>query len=346
MANKTFVAFVDKQGGTTATNYIGSEGELFYDPTTTTLRVSDGSTPGGSVVSGGGGGTTDQVARDTANAAFDNSNTKVTFDNTFSLEANDSITIAYTDGSTSESVFAAEQGQASISVIDSGTPGAKLLVNSTKVVIDNGQGSNPVDLEVSGNVIANSVTLLKNIVEDTTPQLGGNLDTNGRTITFGSASISNTISEITIGFTSNNITLSSDGIVKLPGAVYFDTTDADVLIAGSAGSPTTIDITRGVAFLSDDLSSGNTYSLSDSFSGAVMQFVAIQSNTPTDLKIQGNFVVMDGTAVTEKTGAYWYPFSDAATSNNTIATAIFYNGDKSSGGVYPVGWRISTGVVV
>jgi hypothetical protein len=59
MANKTYVAFVDKQGGTTATNYIGSEGELFYDPTTTTLRVSDGSTPGGSVVSGGGGDTGD-----------------------------------------------------------------------------------------------------------------------------------------------------------------------------------------------------------------------------------------------------------------------------------------------
>jgi hypothetical protein len=64
MANKTFVAFVDKQGGTTATNYIGSEGELFYDPTTTTLRVSDGSTPGGSVVSGGGG--------DTGNITFTN----------------------------------------------------------------------------------------------------------------------------------------------------------------------------------------------------------------------------------------------------------------------------------
>ena len=59
MANKTYVAFVDKQGGTTATSYIGNEGELFYDPTTTTLRVSDGSTPGGTVVSAGGGSTGD-----------------------------------------------------------------------------------------------------------------------------------------------------------------------------------------------------------------------------------------------------------------------------------------------
>ena len=54
MSNKTYVAFVDKQGGTTASSYIGNEGELFYDPTTTTLRVSDGSTPGGIAVNSGG----------------------------------------------------------------------------------------------------------------------------------------------------------------------------------------------------------------------------------------------------------------------------------------------------
>lgn len=57
MANKTFKAFVDKMGGTTATNYIGNEGELFYDPTTTTLRIGDGTTPGGTVISSGGGAT-------------------------------------------------------------------------------------------------------------------------------------------------------------------------------------------------------------------------------------------------------------------------------------------------
>jgi len=56
MTNKTFVAFVDKQGGTNVTDYIGNEGELFYDPSTTTLRVSDGSTPGGIAIPGSSGG--------------------------------------------------------------------------------------------------------------------------------------------------------------------------------------------------------------------------------------------------------------------------------------------------
>ncbi len=153
MANKTYVAFVDKQGGTTATSYIGNEGELFYDPSTTTLRVSDGSTPGGTVVSAGGGANTGDIT-------FVGST--MSSEDGMAIEANESLTIAYTDGSTSESVFYAEQGLASITVIDSGTPGAKLQLNTTNVVIDNGQGSNPVDLEVSGNVSANGVVLSAN----------------------------------------------------------------------------------------------------------------------------------------------------------------------------------------
>lgn len=49
--------FLEKLGGNTnANSYVGNSGELFYDPATTTLRISDGTTPGGSVVSAGGGG--------------------------------------------------------------------------------------------------------------------------------------------------------------------------------------------------------------------------------------------------------------------------------------------------
>lgn len=40
----------------TGTTYVGQLGRLWYDPVTNTIRVSDGSTPGGIIVSGGGGG--------------------------------------------------------------------------------------------------------------------------------------------------------------------------------------------------------------------------------------------------------------------------------------------------
>jgi hypothetical protein len=56
MSNSIFKPFVEKIGNADAEEFIGNEGDLFYDPTTTTLRISDGETPGGNVVSGGGGG--------------------------------------------------------------------------------------------------------------------------------------------------------------------------------------------------------------------------------------------------------------------------------------------------
>jgi hypothetical protein len=55
MANKTFKLFADKMGGRQAAQYVGIQGEIFYDPTTTSLRISDGTTAGGQSLSAGGG---------------------------------------------------------------------------------------------------------------------------------------------------------------------------------------------------------------------------------------------------------------------------------------------------
>lgn len=49
--------FTSRNNGITSGNtYVGQDGRLWYDPGTNTIRVSDGSTPGGTIVSGGGGG--------------------------------------------------------------------------------------------------------------------------------------------------------------------------------------------------------------------------------------------------------------------------------------------------
>jgi uncharacterized protein (DUF736 family) len=44
---KTFKFFHDKMGGTAATSYIGTAGEIFYNADVGDLRISDGQTPGG-----------------------------------------------------------------------------------------------------------------------------------------------------------------------------------------------------------------------------------------------------------------------------------------------------------
>ena len=48
--------FTEKLGGADATTFVGNQGELFWDPTTTALKMSDGSTAGGVGIGGGGGG--------------------------------------------------------------------------------------------------------------------------------------------------------------------------------------------------------------------------------------------------------------------------------------------------
>ena len=49
--NTTFRVFVEKLGSSEAADFIGNEGDLFYDPNDAELRLSDGSTPGGILVS-------------------------------------------------------------------------------------------------------------------------------------------------------------------------------------------------------------------------------------------------------------------------------------------------------
>ena len=89
MSNKTFKAFIDKMGGTTVTNFIGGEGELFYDPTTTTLRIGDGVTPGGTVISSGGGNTGNFTFSGNTMTVPTNGIIRTPNDKTFRLQAKD-----------------------------------------------------------------------------------------------------------------------------------------------------------------------------------------------------------------------------------------------------------------
>lgn len=50
MSNVTYRFFVEKLGDSDPEEFVGNEGELFYDPTGNSLRISDGVTPGGVIV--------------------------------------------------------------------------------------------------------------------------------------------------------------------------------------------------------------------------------------------------------------------------------------------------------
>ena len=67
--NTTYRSLVEKLGGIEPADFVGNRGELFYDPNTATLRVSDGETAGGVLV-GGDSLTTAEILEAVENAGF------------------------------------------------------------------------------------------------------------------------------------------------------------------------------------------------------------------------------------------------------------------------------------
>ena len=54
--NTTYRVLVEKLGASDPSTFVGNQGELFFDPNGTSLKISDGSTVGGVAAGGGGGG--------------------------------------------------------------------------------------------------------------------------------------------------------------------------------------------------------------------------------------------------------------------------------------------------
>jgi hypothetical protein len=54
--NTTYRILVEKLGDSNSSSFVGNAGEIFYDPNTPTLKLSDGSTAGGISIGGTGGG--------------------------------------------------------------------------------------------------------------------------------------------------------------------------------------------------------------------------------------------------------------------------------------------------
>jgi surface protein len=56
MSNTTYRVLVEKLGASNPEEFVGNEGELFYDPQGPSIRLSDGQTPGGVILGSVGGG--------------------------------------------------------------------------------------------------------------------------------------------------------------------------------------------------------------------------------------------------------------------------------------------------
>jgi len=147
---------------------VGEEGRLWYNNADQTIRVSDGSTAGGVVINAGGGssGVTVQEegsALSTAGTTLNFVGSSVTASGTGAIKTitivDSSLTVQDEGGSLSTT--ATTLNFVGSGVVASGT-------GATKTITISGGGGGGSD-----------------IVDDTSPQLGGNLDINGFNITSG-----------------------------------------------------------------------------------------------------------------------------------------------------------------
>ena len=84
MANKVFRPLLERFGGAFANTYIGTAGDIFYDPDERELRLSDGVTPGGNTI--GFGPTTSEF-----NSMLANTNARINLLNTNLIATNTAV---------------------------------------------------------------------------------------------------------------------------------------------------------------------------------------------------------------------------------------------------------------
>jgi len=148
---------------------VGEEGRLWYNNADQTIRVSDGSTEGGVIINAGGGGSSGVTVQEegsalsTAGTTLNFVGSSVTASGTGAIKTitivDSSLTVQDEGGSLSTT--ATTLNFVGSGVVASGT-------GATKTITISGGGGGGSD-----------------IVDDTSPQLGGNLDINGFNITSG-----------------------------------------------------------------------------------------------------------------------------------------------------------------
>ena len=221
-----------------ATGLVPSDGTLIVDPDTNELKVGDGSTPGGVALAGGGGGgggaTTFLALTDTP-AEFTGLGSRFVKVNAGATALEFVADPGYLTSVPAQS-FASLTGKpttiAGYGITDSYTntdvDTHLNQSNPTSGYVLSWNGSDYAWVAQSGGGGGGG---LNNVVEDTTPELGGDLDTNGKDILLlnnrikynsaGGSMLDFTVTQYSVG---NNTVLSSVGSINF----FLDSASADV----------------------------------------------------------------------------------------------------------------------
>jgi hypothetical protein len=161
-------------------------------------------------------GTTDSLTEGSTNLYFTTARARDSF------SAGTGISITSGEISSTITQYSDSNARSAISVTDSGGDGSVTYNSSTGVITYTGPSASEVrahfsagsGISITDGVIASTVGGgISDIVEDTTPQLGGNLDVNGKTI---------------VSTSNGNIAITPDGSGKVVlDGLYWPTADGD-----------------------------------------------------------------------------------------------------------------------
>ena len=219
-----------------ASGLVPSDGTLVVDPDTNELKVGDGSTPGGVALAGGGGGggTTTFLALTDTPAEFTGLGSRFVKVNAGATALEFVADPGYLTSVPAQS-FASLTGKPTTIAgygITDGYTNADVDThlnqsNPTSGYVLSWNGSDYAWVAQSGGGGGG----LNNVVEDTTPELGGDLDTNGKDILLlnnrikynsaGGSMLDFTVTQYSVG---NNTVLSSVGSINF----FLDSASADV----------------------------------------------------------------------------------------------------------------------
>ena len=119
MSEVTYSAFLHKMGGTAPNTYIGREGEIFWDPATGALRLSDGTTPGGQAITGNIGlGEANQNAFSSVEVAGQTTVAADSATDTLTLVAGTNVSITTDAGNDTVTINSSASGISGVAVQD------------------------------------------------------------------------------------------------------------------------------------------------------------------------------------------------------------------------------------
>jgi hypothetical protein len=242
--NTTYRVLLEKLGGSNPNTFIGDEGELFYNPSGTTLKISDGSTPGGVSVAGGGGGSAESYWIKTtagihtlSNVGVGTTNPQYKLDVGGEINSSDSISATYSlyflNGSGS---LGSAYDEGMLQLMDK-----DLYINANDIIFTsyNNGGTNSGELmrlvTTSGNLgIGTTNPTSKLTVAGQFQSIGAGSTLTGGGQIYLNDNTSNRIdfNQNGVGYPSNTTRSAGTKIVLYPGAIDGYEVDSAIGIAG------------------------------------------------------------------------------------------------------------------